>query len=111
MGRSRRNDWFDEECRQILEEKDAARAVALQQGVVFQPKTAEWNPPLKSGATVRFKIRQQTTGAIFVVATQPDGATNTISHCGGSNALALPYPAAQPLPAPHKLPIHWHTLK
>ena len=32
MGRSRRNDWFDEECRQILEEKDAARAVALQQG-------------------------------------------------------------------------------
>ncbi|XP_062704877.1 uncharacterized protein LOC134287218 [Aedes albopictus] len=30
--RSRRNDWFDEECRAVLEEKDAARAVMLQHG-------------------------------------------------------------------------------
>ncbi|XP_062717045.1 uncharacterized protein LOC134292171 [Aedes albopictus] len=30
--RNRRNEWFDEECRTVLEEKNAARAVMLQQG-------------------------------------------------------------------------------
>ncbi|XP_062701449.1 uncharacterized protein LOC134285187 [Aedes albopictus] len=30
--RSRRNDWFDEECRAVLEEKDVARALMLQHG-------------------------------------------------------------------------------
>ncbi|KRF97428.1 uncharacterized protein Dwil_GK26988, partial [Drosophila willistoni] len=32
VGRSRRNDWFDEECQEVLKEKNAARAVMLQQG-------------------------------------------------------------------------------
>ncbi|XP_058826860.1 uncharacterized protein LOC131686875 [Topomyia yanbarensis] len=30
--RRRRNDWFDKECRAVLEEKNAARAVMLQHG-------------------------------------------------------------------------------
>ncbi|XP_058817605.1 uncharacterized protein LOC131680905 [Topomyia yanbarensis] len=30
--RRRRNDWFDEECRAVLEKKSAARAVMLQHG-------------------------------------------------------------------------------
>ncbi|XP_058456370.1 uncharacterized protein LOC131433790 [Malaya genurostris] len=30
--RNRRNEWFDDECRVILEEKNAARAVMLQHG-------------------------------------------------------------------------------
>lgn len=30
--RNRRNDWFDEECQTVLDEKNAARAAMLQQG-------------------------------------------------------------------------------
>lgn len=29
--RNRRNEWFDEECRTVLEEKNAARAVMLRE--------------------------------------------------------------------------------
>ena len=46
--RSRRNDWFDEECQQVLEEKNVARALMLRQATRL------------SVARYRQKRRQQT---------------------------------------------------
>lgn len=82
--------------------------------VVFQPKTAKWNPLLNSGATLRLWIRQQTDGAVLAVATQSHDHTTTITSGVGIDALdalALQFPAAQPLAASHKPTIHFLSHK